>query len=307
MPWLQLTVAVDRDATDAVTTRLEALGAVAVTLSGEGEEVLLEPSPGEQPLWRQVRLQALLGPADDLGSVRHALAGLGARVVDAGFVADDDWQSRWRAHAVRACFGGRLWLLPRDEPFEAPPAPDGSAPAVVRLDPGLAFGSGSHPTTRLCLAALAVLPLRGARVLDFGCGSGILALAAALLGAREVVAVDHDPQALLATRDNASYNHIDPARLRVLAPEDLADREPAAEEGRAFDVVVANILANPLVSLAPMLSRRVVTGGHLVLSGVLDEQASVVCGAYPDIEFAAPEHEAEWICLRGVRRHSTGR
>ncbi len=301
MTWLQLSVAADRDHVDAVSEALEALGAVAVTVSGAGEEALLEPLPGERPLWRQVRLQALFEPDVALAEVKSALAPLGARLLDVEFLAADDWQHRWRAHAVRACFGGRLWLLPRDEPFDLPAtAPDDRrVHAVLRLDPGLAFGSGSHPTTRLCLAGLADVELEGVRVLDFGCGSGILALAACLLGAREVVAVDHDPQALVATRDNAAYNDIDQQRLRVVEPDEVLDPEAAP-----FDVVVANILANPLVALAEDLTRLTVPGGRIMLSGLLTDQETLIRDAYTDVDFAAPVREGDWIRLDGRRRGS---
>lgn len=300
MPWLQLSVAVSRDGVEAVSQCLEDHGSQAVTLSAGGEDVLLEPDPGAQPLWDQVRLQALL-PADaDLRLLRSALLPLGARVLDADFVAADDWQARWRAHAVRACFGGRLWLVPRDEPFEAPATEAGADAVVLRLDPGLAFGSGSHPTTRLCLAGLATMDLRGARVLDFGCGSGVLAVAACLLGARRVVAVDHDPQALFATRDNASYNSVEAAQLEVMDPETLR----SGSDPMAFDVVVANILANPLVALAAQLTALTASGGRLILSGLLDGQEQMIRDAYPGIEFDAPVGEAEWIRLDGSRRAS---
>lgn len=298
MPWLQLTVAAPRDRADAVSDRLQALGAAAVSLSGSGEEVLLEPPPGGHPLWQQIELRALLPPDADLVAVRERLEAAGGHVADVEFLADDDWQARWRAYAVRACFAGRLWLLPRDEPFDI--AVD-SGQVVLRLDPGLAFGSGSHPTTRLCLAGLAGLALEGARVLDFGCGSGVLAVAAALLGAREVVAVDHDPQALVATRENAAYNEIDAERLHVMAPEDLA--WPAGGEG-AFDVVVANILANPLVNLAPALTRCLMADGRLLLSGLLAEQEPLMRQAYPDVAFDPPVAEDGWIRLDGRLRAS---
>ncbi|HEX7037721.1 MAG TPA: 50S ribosomal protein L11 methyltransferase [Pseudomonadales bacterium] len=299
MAWLQLSIAADRERVEAVGDLLEAHGAQAVTLTGAGEEALLEPSPGEEPLWDRVVVLALLPTEVDLKALRAALEPLWAEVRDVEIVADDDWQSRWRAHAVRACFGGRLWLMPRDEPFEAPAAPGGEAPVVLRLDPGLAFGSGSHPTTRLCLDGLAALPLEGRRVLDFGCGSGVLALAACRLGAECAVAVDHDPQALLATRDNATYNQIEADRLPVMTPEALA-RAPGARRG--FDVVVANILANPLVELAPVLTSYLAPGGRLMLSGLLAEQARTIRDAYPAIDFAAPVQEAEWIRLDGVLR-----
>jgi ribosomal protein L11 methyltransferase len=296
MSWLQLSVAVNRDRADAVSELLEVLGAVAVSLSAAGEEELLEPAPGDRPLWNSVLLQALVAHDSDIKAVGDALGGAGARLLDVEFLADDDWQERWRAHAVRACFGGRLWLIPRDEPFDAPATDD--APVVLRLDPGLAFGSGSHPTTRLCLAGLAALPMDGLRVLDYGCGSGVLAVAAGLLGARHVVAVDHDPQALFATRDNAAYNAIGSDRLTVLAPHELDDSEHA--QG-CFDVVVANILANPLVQLAARLSDLTALGGHLMLSGLLASQRDMIVDAYPDVTFAEPVQEAEWIRLDGRR------
>jgi ribosomal protein L11 methyltransferase len=296
MSWLQLSVAVNRDQADAVSDLLEALGAVSVSLSAAGEEELLEPAPGDRPLWDSVLLQALMEHDSDIKAVRDALGRAGARLLDVQFLADDDWQARWRAHAVKACFGGRLWLIPRDEPFDAPPG-DGD-PVVLRLDPGLAFGSGSHPTTRLCLAGLAALPLEGLRVLDYGCGSGVLGVAASLLGARHVVAVDHDPQALLATRDNAAYNSIDSDRLTVLAPHELGD----PQHGQAlFDVVVANILANPLVQLAERLTALTARGGHLMLSGLLARQRQMIVDAYPGVTFAEPIQEAEWIRLDGCR------
>jgi len=295
--WLQLSVAVARDSADSVTELLEGHGAVAVTLSAAGAGELLEPLPGERPLWDEVRLDALLAPDADVRALRAALEAAGSRIADVELVAEDDWQSRWRAHAVRARFGERLWLLPRDEPLRAEAADDPAA-VVLRLDPGLAFGSGSHSTTRLCLAGLAGLDLDGWRVLDYGCGSGVLAVAAALLGAAEVVAVDHDPQALLATRDNAAYNQVSESRLRAIAPDALI--EPAASDA-AFDLVVANILANPLVTLAPRLTALTRPGGRLMLSGLLAEQADTIREAYPEVIFEDPVREAEWIRLDGRR------
>jgi ribosomal protein L11 methyltransferase len=296
MPWLLLSVAADRRFAEATSTLLEDLGAAAVTVTGAGEEQLLEPAPGEQPLWREVRLQALLDPATDLAALRSALGGTDIRLVDVDFLGDDDWQERWRAYAVRACFGGRLWLLPKDEPFTAESqGGQGAEPAaVLRLDPGLAFGSGSHPTTRLCLAGLAEQSLQGRRVLDFGCGSGVLALAACLLGAREVVAVDHDPQALLATRENAAFNGIGSGQLRVLGPDEFS-RDPQPP----FDLVVANILANPLVELAPRLAALLAPRSILMLSGLLAEQESMIRAAYPGVTFDPAVRDAEWIRLDG--------
>jgi ribosomal protein L11 methyltransferase len=299
MSWLLLSVAVDRDQVDAVSTELVSHGTLAVTLSGAGEEQLLEPLPGQQPLWRRVRLQALLEPTADLAALRNALAAAGARLVDVDFLGDDDWQERWRAYAVKARFGDRLWLLPKDEPFDLP-----VGAVALRLDPGLAFGSGSHPTTRLCLSGLAEQALDGLRVLDFGCGSGVLALAACLLGAHEVVAVDHDAQALLATRENAAYNSIGSDRLQVLGLDDFL---VGADARAPFDLVVANILANPLVELAPVLTAGLAPGGLLMLSGLLADQEPMIRAAYPEIAFGPPAREAEWIRLDGRAGPPAGR
>lgn len=297
MIWLELSVAVDRDRADRAAELLEAHGAVAVTLAGADDEDLLEPLPGEQPLWQRVLMRALIEADADLKLLRDALAPAGARLVDVDFLGEADWQERWRAHAARGRFG-RLWLMPRDETL-----PDEAAvpeAVVLRLDPGLAFGSGSHPTTRLCLAGLADLPLTGARVLDYGCGSGILAVAACLLGAGHVVAVDHDPQALVATRDNAEVNGVAAQRLEVMSPERFQQCFGGDAAG-GFDVVVANILANPLVELASRLIAQLKDGGVLMLSGLLAEQEGMIRSAYAGLDFGAARREGDWIRLDGRR------
>jgi ribosomal protein L11 methyltransferase len=296
--WLELSVEVPAGMAERTSERLDELGAVAVTFVGAGADEVLEPLPGEQPLWAVVRLEALFEIEADLRSIRQGLEAAGARVLDVTLIEDADWQERWRAHAVRQRFGDRLWVVPRDEPLPEDANATGGAPlAVLRLDPGLAFGTGSHPTTRLCLTRLATLGLRGRRVLDFGCGSGILALAACLLGAREVVAIDHDPQALAATRDNAQYNGVGADQLRV-GDQTLLDA--AGVDAGSFDVVVANILANPLVELASLLTRLLAPGGALVLSGLLVEQEGIIRSAYPGVRFAPAVVEEEWIRLDGT-------
>jgi len=308
--WLQISVEVPAGAAESGSERLDELGAVAVTFSGAGADEILEPMPGEQPLWSRVRLEALFEIDVDLQYVRETLETEGARVLDVNIVEDSDWHERWRVHAVRQLFGGRLWVLPRDEPvpevaavagsapgeLDEPEAP-GAEPAILRLDPGLAFGSGAHPTTRLCLTRLATTDLRDRRVLDFGCGSGILAVAACLLGARQVVAIDHDPQALAATLDNAGYNGIRGDRLRV---GDLQTLTAEGWDAEPFDVVVANILANPLVELAPVLTRLAARGGLLILSGLLIEQEPMIRIAYPGVAFAAAAVDEDWIRLDGT-------
>lgn len=298
--WLLLAIDVPPGTAEASGEQLEALGAVAVTFTGMDAEDIFEPDPGAQPLWSTVRLEALFEMDADLAAIRSTAEAVGMRVVDADVVEDADWQNRWRVHAVRALIGGRLWVLPRDEPV--PDAPNGSADCpVLRLDPGLAFGSGAHPTTRLCLDWLASTPLAGLRVLDFGCGSGILALAAQLLGARSVVAIDHDPQALAATLENASVNGVGAPGLIVGGP-DLLEHVSQSEP---YDVIVANILANPLITLAPLLSGRLATGGALVLSGLLEAQGDAVKAAYPGIHFDPVVQVDDWIRISGRKATQT--
>ena len=194
--------------------------------------------------------------------------------------------------AVDEVFAGRLRVMPKDLQTDV----DASV-VQLRLDPGLAFGTGGHPTTRLCLKWLAEHVQQGQRVLDFGCGSGILAIAAALLGA-QVVAVDHDPQAVMATRDNAAYNGVHAASLNVLTLEQWR-QEPREQY---FDVVVANILAGPLQELAAEFERALAGGGRLVLSGVLEAQADAVMSAYVQSDFDTPEVDGGWVCLHGTKR-----
>ena len=244
----------------ALSEELEALGALSVSLEPcAGSAGQLEPPPGATPLWPELVVAALF----DAGRV--AASRLRGRGLDPELRThrDRDWIAAGREGFGPRLFGGRLWIVP--EWCEAP----ADAAAVVRLAPGLAFGTGTHPTTELCLEWLAEAELAGKRVIDYGAGSGILALAAARLGAAEVVAVDNDPQALAAARANAKRNGVEVA---VFAPGAL----PAD----AADVIVANILARPLVALANTLVSRLRPGGRLVLSGITAEQADAVAAAY---------------------------
>lgn len=276
MPWLRLRVTTRRDCADATEGRLRGAGAIAVALlPGESAATtVVEPGPGAAPLWDSVRVEALFPVDSDLAALR----GLGA---ESDFVADQDWSETWRKDHRPLRFG-RLLVLSRDG--RAPPPSDA---VTIRLDPGLAFGTGTHPTTAMCLNWLGQTPLTDKRVLDVGCGSGILAIAAARLGAAAVVAVDHDAQARQATRDNASTNAVD---LTVL--DDLASVQGG------FDVAIANIVSNTLCELADVLTRRART---LVLSGILPDQVKEVVAAYPDVRFDPPEISDGWAMLVGGR------
>jgi len=244
-------------------------GAQAVTLLEAADQPLLEPGPGETPLWKTVTVEALLEDSADAMALRDALSGAGILAeTDPGEIrelADRDWTRAWMDRFQPMRFGESLWICPWHL------EPDPAWPVVVRLDPGLAFGTGTHPTTALCLEWLDGLDLAGKSVIDYGAGSGVLAVAAALKGASSVIAIDHDPQALEATLDNARRNGVGDAILAVL-PEDAGT--PRA------DVVVANILAGPLVTLAEAIADTVAPGGRLALSGVLEDQADEVRAAY---------------------------
>ncbi|KGQ18241.1 Ribosomal protein L11 methyltransferase [Lysobacter dokdonensis DS-58] len=304
MPWLELTLRCREADQPRYERALDDVGALAVTLldadvDTPNEHAILEPGVGQTPLWGEIALSALFD-ADTDGLV--LLASLEAFDPDldwsqASFrkVEDQDWERAWMDQYVPLAFGARTWIVPwnRELPVEA----QAHDAAVVRLDPGLAFGSGTHPTTSLCLQWLDALAqageLDGRTVLDFGCGSGILALAALKLGAARAVGVDNDPQALIATADNAQRNGI-ADRMNVFLPDD----EPAAQ----YPVVVANILASALDALADLLAARVAPGGRIALSGILAGQEDALLDRYGEwFDALAVAQEGDWIRIDGVR------
>lgn len=299
MAWLAVTLVVPEAALADCEVVLEALSAAAITTLPLDEETapVLEPAPGATPKWSHNRVQALFPMTTDVAHLRKVLteqlAPAQRQSLTVDFLEDQNWLESWRQHAVQACFGERLWLMPKDAPLPSEIQQATSEQYVLRLDPGLAFGSGGHPTTQLCLEWLAQADLTGLRVLDFGCGSGVLAVAAHLLGAAHVDAVDIDPQALTATRSNADFNAVPAAQLQTFLPEQF----PA---GQTYDLVVANILANPLVSLAPTLLERLAPAGHLVLSGLLETQQETVAAAYPSLSLVGVAQQ-EWVRLAGSR------
>lgn len=301
MSWLQIELRASPASLPIIEELLYQCGAVSITLLSDAEEPVLEPNPGETPLWSSVRVQALFDVNADMATLGQALTEVDpelSRALSVDFVKPADWQDAARSHAVNQVFADRLWLLPKDMAEL-----DGAAPAssstqeLIRLylEPGLAFGSGSHPTTRLCLAWLAANIQPGQRVLDFGCGSGVLGIAAALLGAT-VVAVDHDDQAIMATRENAAYNGLSEMELTAYGLDAWHARQP----GDGYDVVVANILAAPLQSLAVEFESVSSPGGAVVLSGVLQDQAQAVIDSYRRTAFQAPTIEDGWACLVGI-------
>ncbi len=294
---------------ESVEEALLDIGASSITFVDRGDEPVLEPKPGEFRLWNDTLVRALFqesgadaapgdATADDVARRLERLAGaLGSHITQTArvrAVADRDWERVWLTDWKSMRFGRRLWVCPTAaEPPQDPEA------VVVRLDPGLAFGTGTHPTTALCLQILDSLPVAGRSVIDYGCGSGILGIAALKLGAAQVVAVDIDPQALLATRDNALRNGVS-ANIEVRGV-DTAGIAPDAGLPPVF-CVMANILAGPLIELAPTLTAVCEPGGYLLLSGLLKAQAYAVKAAYSSaFAMVRVVERDDWCCIYARR------
>jgi ribosomal protein L11 methyltransferase len=316
MPFLQFTLDLGARNPEPYEDALFGLGALSVTLLDAADDPVLEPAPGAMPLWPTVVVSAVFPSDADIAGIRTSLGGtpgldplLVAEKSKIESVADRAWEREWLKDFRPMRFGDRLWVCPggqRPPPQELTEDPTivatgGDArprgPVLLELDPGLAFGTGTHATTALCLEWLdsgSATWLVDADVIDYGCGSGILAVAALKLGARAAMAMDIDPQALLATRENAERNGV-ADRIRI-----TDDRECARV---TVDVLVANILAGPLVELAPRLAERVRTGGRIALSGLLLEQSDEVTAAYrPWFDIALTGARDDWCLLTGSRR-----
>ncbi|MDV5862875.1 50S ribosomal protein L11 methyltransferase [Pseudomonas mendocina] len=292
MPWLQVRLAITPEQAETYEDALLEVGAVSVTFMDAEDQPIFEPDLGTTPLWSNTHLLALFeADTDETALLAHLQLLCGGALPEHHVerIEDQDWERSWMDGFQPMRFGQRLWIVPS---WHAAPQPDA---VNLLLDPGLAFGTGTHPTTALCLEWLDGQKLDNCSVLDFGCGSGILAIAALLLGAPQAAGTDIDPQALEASRDNASRNSIDPARFPVYLPADLP-QQPA-------DVVVANILAGPLVSLAPQITALVKSGGRLALSGILAEQAEEVRAAYASAFDLDPTAVKDgWVRISGVKR-----
>ncbi|SDA50856.1 ribosomal protein L11 methyltransferase [Pseudomonas sp. NFPP33] len=292
MPWLQVRLAITPEQAETYEDALLEVGAVSVTFMDAEDQPIFEPDLGTTPLWSNTHLLALFeADTDETALLAHLQLLCGGALPEHHVerIEDQDWERSWMDGFQPMRFGQRLWIVPS---WHAAPEPDA---VNLLLDPGLAFGTGTHPTTALCLEWLDSQNLDNCSVLDFGCGSGILAIAALLLGAPQAAGTDIDPQALEASRDNASRNGIDPARFPVYMPADLP-QQPA-------DVVVANILAGPLVSLAPQITALVKGGGRLALSGILAEQAEEVRAAYASAFDLDPTAIKDgWVRISGVKR-----
>lgn len=292
MSFIELKIQVNKTQAEALDELLMEFGSLAVTLEDAEDQPILEPGPGETPLWQQIVLTALFDSDIDREATLAAIqadeawpAGAHARFQA---VPDQDWVRAWMDRFQPMPFGTKLWVCPSWRPIPA------EAKVPLLLDPGLAFGTGTHSTTRLCLEWLDSADLSGKHVLDFGCGSGILAIAAGKLGAAKLTALDNDPQALIATRENAERNGI--------AADQIDIQLPPLAEGFHCDVILANILAEPLRQLAPLFATVLKPGGALVLSGLLAEQADELLARYqPWFDSLAVSQHEDWIRIDGKR------
>lgn len=293
MPWQQLRVrATEAGATD-VEDLLAELGAVSVTLQDGEDQPVFQIDPGTTPIWDTTEVVGLFEQDADMAQVVDALREHGGIAEDepviVELVEDTDWERVCMQDFKPMQFGRRVWICPS---WEEPPVPDA---VNILLDPGLAFGTGTHPTTALCLEWLDNQALQDALVIDYGCGSGILAIAAVLLGARQAIAIDNDPQAILASESNRALNGIAASQMPVYLPG-------AADHPQA-DVLVANILSGPLEQLTPVIAALVRPGGKLILSGVLSLQTQSLMDSYhPYFEMLAPVTRDEWVRVEGIRR-----
>ena len=297
MPWLKLKLRANQDKAQVLADALEEWGAISVTLQDAGDEPVFDTNLEQSPLWSQVQVTGLFPEHTDTDDIlsrtreRLGLAEMPSHEID--LLGDEDWAHSWMAHYKPLQVGKNLWVVPS---WCTPPEPD---TVNIILDPGLAFGTGDHPTTSLCLEWLAEQTLTNKIILDYGCGSGILSIAALKLGANQAYAVDIDQQALAVTRQNALHNGIR-AGLNVMLPSEM----PA---GLQADIVIANILFGTLIELAPEIKARVRPGGWLVLSGLLgSDQATEVRPYYePPFEFTLRERQ-KWVLLAGRKPADLG-
>ncbi|KES17895.1 50S ribosomal protein L11 methyltransferase [Gilliamella apicola] len=288
MPWIQLRINTTNDLAEQISEQLEESGAVSVTFQDTYDNPVFEPLPGETKLWGNTDVVGLYDAQTDIAELQ-AILNLDQYSYKIEQLEDKDWEREWMDNFHPMLFGKRLWICPswRD-------IPDPNAVNVM-LDPGLAFGTGTHPTTALCLTWLDSLDLNNKIVIDYGCGSGILAIAALKLGAERVIGIDIDPQAIQASRDNAERNNVS-QKIELYLAQDLPDNLQA-------DVVIANILAGPLKELAPQISKLVKTNGKLGLSGILANQSRSVCEAYQSqFELDPVIEQEEWCRITGKKK-----
>jgi ribosomal protein L11 methyltransferase len=291
MAWHQISVITDEETAFILSDWFSNFGAVSVTYMDAEDEPVYEPAIGETKIWRNTKVIALFELEADPVLIKSQLhAGFPNKTFDSWLheeLADQEWERAWMEYYRPMKFGNKLWVCPTGQEQYEPDT------VCLILDPGLAFGTGTHPTTALCLEWLAGHDLTGKTVIDYGCGSGILAIAAILLGAKEAHAIDIDPQALTATRDNAIKNNVQDQINCCFADQFSKQRT---------DIVLANILAKPLIDLSAHICSLLAPEGQLVLSGILEEQAERVSNAYrPYLILNPPGQQEDWIRLDGKK------
>ena len=292
--WQELRFSTTPDQLENLESWLFEQGALAVTLEDNADEPLLEPGPGETPLWQNIKLVALFEVGINLSPILASVPQqwVTAAADAANFVPDQDWERAWMENFEPLKMGKRLWICPS---WCEPPDPHA---VNINLDPGLAFGTGTHPTTAMCLGELDATIEPGVNLIDYGCGSGILAIAGLKLGATKAFAVDNDPQAVTATWDNAQRNAITQDQLDVF----LVSQADTQGRLQPADLVIANILAGPLEALAPTLIDLMNPGGRLILAGLLSEQAAALIEAYkPWVALSAVQELEGWTLLAGPK------
>jgi ribosomal protein L11 methyltransferase len=292
MAWQQLSLITNEENAPGIAELLSNLGAISVTYMDAEDEPVYEPAIGETKIWSNTQVIALFeltfDPEKIKNSVTSSIWGNQIQNWHQEVLADQDWERAWMEHYRPMKFGNTLWICPTGQEQQE------SGTVCLTLDPGLAFGTGTHPTTALCLEWLATQDLADKIIIDYGCGSGILAIAAILLGAKHAYAIDIDPQALTATQDNALKNNVT-KQISCYYPEQFTSLEA--------DVVLANILAKPLIDLSGQICSMVRDGGHLVLSGILYEQAESVCRVYNTaINLKPITQQEDWIRLDGMKK-----
>ncbi len=291
MAWLEIRfqgIATDLDETEHL---LNSLGAQAVSIYDAGDQPLLEPLPGELPLWDDLKIKALFDQNTEIKNLTQTIArelNISQESIEHEHIADQNWETAWMEDFEPMQFGKRLWICPS---WLEPPVHDA---VNLMLDPGLAFGSGTHATTTLCLEFLDRHPPVDKQVLDYGCGSGILSLAASLLGATHVTGVDIDPQAIIAANENARKNNIDNALFNFYPVEELSAMQS--------DLLMANILSDTLISLAHQLTQLVKTGGTIILSGILEYQTDEIINTYSNwFEINEVTNQEDWVMISATK------
>ena len=305
MSWLQISINTKKKHAETAEDCLFSSGAQTVTLTDAADQAILEPGVNEIPIWNEVVVTGLFDFDNKSDLYKQNLLDLITNHMEliqhschAEILEDKNWTRAWMDHYHPMQFGERLWICPLHlEP------PDATA-VNLRLDPGLAFGTGTHPTTSLCLKWLDSNIKQQETVLDYGCGSGILAIAACMLGANHADGVDIDPQALIATHNNAETNNVS-QKINSYLPDDFQQKHSITQ----YDTVMANILSGPLAELAPTLAKHTKTGGDIILSGILREQADSVATAYDHFfKMDGPVFEEDWTLLHGTKKppHRSG-